>query len=139
MCITHMWRRCDLYTECACRPFTPSNFVYSYLCLYCVSSSSYPAGSVVMLLLNTNFTTATVELLNEELASSYRDVFWLSPPAGDLTSTLVLLNGVLLELVDNRNLPHLVPAEDYPGSSLSVPRISFGFVVFKDTKIPACT
>ncbi|CAI8054362.1 Heparanase [Geodia barretti] len=99
----------------------------------------YPAGSVVLLLLNTNFTTATVELLNEELASSYRDVFWLSPPAGDLTSTSVLLNGVLLELVDNRDLPHLVPAEDSPGSSFSVPSISFGFVVFKDTKIPACT
>ena len=94
---------------------------------------------MVLLLLNTNFTTATVELLNEELASSYRDVFWLSPPAGDLTSTLVLLNGVLLELVDNRDLPHLVPTVDYPDSSLSVPSISFGFVVFKDTKIPACT
>ena len=110
--------------------------MYVYYCLLC---SRYPAGSVVLLLLNTNFTTATAELLNEDLASSYRDVFWLSPPAGDLTSTSVLLNGVLLELVDNRDLPHLVPAEDSPGSSLSVPSISFGFVVFRDTKIPACT
>ncbi|CAI8023721.1 Heparanase [Geodia barretti] len=99
----------------------------------------YPSGSVVLLLLNTNFTTATAELLNEELASSTRDVFWLSPLAGDLISTSVLLNGVLLELVGNRDLPHLVPAEDSRGSSLSVPSISFGFVVFKDTKIPACT
>ena len=94
---------------------------------------------MVLLLLNTNFTTATAEPLNQELASSTRDVFWLSPLAGDLTSTSVLLNGVLLELVGNRDLPHLVPAEDSRGSSLSVPSISFGFVVFKDTKIPACT
>jgi heparanase 1 len=111
-----------------------------YLRVYAhCAKAPYPAGSVVLLLLNTNFTTATAELLNEDLASSYRDVFWLSPPAGDLTSTSVLLNEVLLELVDNRDLPHLVPAEDSRGSSLSVPSISFGFVVFKDTKIPACT
>ena len=94
---------------------------------------------MVLLLLNTNLSLATVDLLNEELVSSERDVFWLTPPAGNLTSTSVLLNGVPLLLVANTDLPDLQPVEQSPSPSLSLPGISFGFVVFKNTKILACS
>ena len=93
---------------------------------------------MVLLLLNTNFSETTVELLNEELVSSERDVFWLSPPAGNLTSTSVLLNERLLELVDNTDLPDLIPAHGFPSPFLSLPSISFGFIVFKSANLHAC-
>ena len=102
------------------------------------SPHSYPAGSVVMLLLNMNFSSVSAHLVNAELASSPRDVYWLTPPSGNLTSTSVQLNGQLLQLVDNTELPDLKPEEQAASSSITLPPISFGFYVFKDTKAPAC-
>ena len=99
---------------------------------------SYPAGSVVMLLLNMNFGSASAYLVNPELSSSSRDVYWLTPPNGNLTSTSVLLNGQLLQLVDNTEVPDLKPTEQPASSTITLPPISFGFYVFKDTKAPAC-
>ena len=99
---------------------------------------SYPAGSVVMLLLNMNFSSVSAHLVNAELASSSRDVYWLTPPSGNLTSTSVQLNGQLLQLVDNTELPDLKPEEQAASSTITLPPISFGFYVFKDTKAPAC-
>ena len=99
---------------------------------------SYPAGSVVLLVLNLNFSMTTADLLNEELISSERDMYWLAPPSGNLTSTSVQLNGVTLELVGNTELPDLKPVEQSASSSLTLPAISFGFVVFKNAKVAAC-
>jgi heparanase 1 len=102
------------------------------------AKSPYPAGSVVLLLLNLNFSAVSADLLNSELVSSERDVFWLSPPAGNLTSTSVQLNGLTLKLVDDRDLPELEPEEQPASPSLSLPAISFGFIVFKDANVKAC-
>ena len=101
-------------------------------------SHSYPMGSVVLIVLNMNFYVATADLLNEDLVSSERDVFWLSPPGGNLTSTSVQLNGVTLELVKNTELPNFKPDEQQPGGRLILPSISFGFIVFKNAKLNAC-
>ena len=93
---------------------------------------------MVLLLLNLNFSAVSADLLNSELVSSERDVFWLSPPAGNLTSTSVQLNGLTLKLVDDRELPELEPEEQSAGPSLALPPISFGFIIFKDAKVEAC-
>ena len=93
---------------------------------------------MVLLLLNLNFSAVSADLLNSELVSSERDVFWLSPPAGNLTSTSVQLNGLTLKLVDDRDLPELEPEEQPASPSLSLPAISFGFIVFKDANVKAC-
>ena len=47
-------------------------------------SPSYPAGSVVLLLLNLHTFDTTATLSNSELAASSRDVYWLTPP-GNIT------------------------------------------------------
>ena len=91
-----------------------------------------------MLLLNMNFSSVSTELKNTELASSSRDVYWLTPANGELNSTSVELNCRLLQLVDNTELPELSPEEQPASASITLPPISFGFIVFKDTKIPAC-
>lgn len=85
-----------------------------------------------------NFTTVTANVQNVELSSSNRDVYWLTPPGGNLTSTSVQLNGATLELVDNIFLPPLNPKEQLATSFLILPPISFGFIVFKDVKAAAC-
>ena len=94
---------------------------------------------MVLLLLNTNSSLVMAQLLNNELITSEREVYWLSPVGGDLSSDSVLLNGALLELVGDRDLPQLVPEAQPASNSLSLPSLSFGFIVFKDTKILACT
>lgn len=109
-----------------------------YCNLWLLTFHSYPLGSVVLIILNLNFYVATADLLNEDLVLSDRDVFWLSPPAGNLTSTSVQLNGVTLELVQNTELPNFEPDEQQPGVRLLLPSISFGFIVFKNAKLNAC-
>ena len=92
----------------------------------------------MLLLLNMDFSPVEVPLLNSELVSSERDVFWLLPPASNLTSTAVQLNGVTLQLVADTELPDLKPEEQPASSSLSLPDISFGFIVFKTARVDAC-
>ena len=47
-----------------------------YISLTC----SYPAGSVVLVLLNLHTFDTNATLSNNELASSTRDRYWLTPP-----------------------------------------------------------
>ena len=92
----------------------------------------------MLLLLNMNFSAVSADLVNSELVSSERDVFWLSPPSGNLTSTAVQLNGLTLQLVENTELPDLKPEQQPASPSLSLPPIDFGFIIFKEAKIYAC-
>jgi len=50
----------------------------------------------------------------------------------------VTLNGHLLQLVDNTSLPELEPVEQEASSTVSLPALSFGFQVFKETNAQAC-
>lgn len=42
----------------------------------------YTEGNVVLMILNLNKMKASVELKDHELASSQRDVYWMTPPGG---------------------------------------------------------
>ena len=42
----------------------------------------YTDGNVVLMILNLNKMKASVKLKDHELASSQRDVYWLTPPEG---------------------------------------------------------
>ena len=86
-----------------------------------------------------NSTSTTAYLTNSELASSTRDVYWLTPPSGNLTSTSVELNGLLLQLDNNVELPEIKALEMPAGSIITLPPISFGFYVFKNSKAIACS
>ena len=94
-----------------------------------------------MLLINVRPSSKSATLQNEELSSSRRDVYWLTPAdSNHINSTSVLLNGVLLELVgpDDMELPDLNPVEQPASSRITLPPRSFGFYVFKDSDAQAC-
>ena len=44
------------------------------------------------------------------------------------------LNGKLLELINNLDIPDLITAEKEAGIDIELPTLSFGFYVFKDAK-----
>ena len=50
----------------------------------------------------------------------------------------VALNGKRLAVVNNTTLPDLPPKEETASKTLSLPPMSFGFVVFKDSNAMAC-
>lgn len=51
--------------------------------------SRYAAGSVVLLIVNVNTYDTSATLLDNELAASARDVYWLTPPGGTANITSV--------------------------------------------------
>ena len=50
----------------------------------------------------------------------------------------VTLNGKLLELVNNSTLPDLSPMQEAASQDIQLPKLSFGFYVFKDGKAKGC-
>ena len=113
-------------------------------------------------MLNLNTFNSSIKLNDPALISSRRDVYWLTPPGGlqnilskyvllDLLTIVkphtlffiqsyrqVTLNGKLLELVNNLDIPDLNPTEKEAGKEIELPTLSFGFYVFKDTKAKGC-
>ncbi|XP_003383078.1 PREDICTED: heparanase-like [Amphimedon queenslandica] len=98
----------------------------------------YPKGSVVLLALNTNTDAAQISLENSELKSSSRDVYWLTPSENNSTSQDVLLNGVKVELVNGDSIPQLQPKAEPSGTSMELPSLSFGYIVFTSANAKAC-
>lgn len=50
----------------------------------------------------------------------------------------VALNGQALAMVNSVTLPELPPKEEPPADIISLPALSFGFMVFKDAAASAC-
>ena len=122
----------------------------------------YSAGSVVLIILNLNTFNSSIILNDQALVSSRRDVYWLTPPEGiqNILSKYALLylltivkphtlsfiqsyrqvtlNGKLLELVNNLDIPDLNPEEKEADKEIELPTLSFGFQVFKDAKAKGC-
>ena len=73
---------------CLLFPITANIIIHHIVYIHdIVIPSSYPAGSVVLILLNLNTYDTNATLANTELASSSRDVYWLTPP-GNSTNVL---------------------------------------------------
>ena len=93
-----------------------------------------------MLLINVRNFPKSATLQNEELSSSPRDVYWLTPLDSNVTSTSVLLNDELLEMggPDGMEFPDLKPVQQQASSKIILPPRSFGFYVFKNSGAQAC-
>ncbi|PFX26400.1 heparanase-like isoform X2 [Stylophora pistillata] len=102
------------------------------------SSSQYPMGSVTLFALNVHLDEPVVLKLNGELKGKDVDVYLLTPENGDLLTKTVRLNGKVLNLVDDRTLPDLVP-KSVPGDEpLDLPPLTFGFYVIPEASASAC-
>ena len=66
---------------------------------------TYPAGSVVLIILNLNTFNTSITLNDQALVSSRRDVYWLTPPEGvqNILSKYALLD--LLTIVKPIHFP----------------------------------
>ncbi|KAK7093362.1 heparanase-like [Littorina saxatilis] len=101
----------------------------------CANTDNFPAGSLVVYMLNPNNCTVTFDLrqFNTQPRFSY------SLTAGDsdgLVSKFMALNGVKLELV-NDELPDLKP-ESAPRGVVTVPAYSYTFLVFPEAGVSIC-
>ncbi|ELT92924.1 hypothetical protein CAPTEDRAFT_216883 [Capitella teleta] len=92
----------------------------------------YEQGSVTLMILNLRNRTSTIDI------EAKKHVYWLTAhgPKG-LVSRLVDLNGKTLKMLDAHTLPEFQPQE-VKSRTLSVPALSYGFVVLPEAAAPAC-
>ncbi|XP_071971961.1 heparanase isoform X1 [Engystomops pustulosus] len=107
--------------------------------LHCtnINNHKYKAGDVTLFALNLNNYTQEMKLPSF-LSGKFVDEYLLLPGDGGLLSTTVLLNGQVLKMVDEKTLPDLNGKQLLPGSSLTLPSMSFGFFVVKDVMASDC-
>ncbi|EDQ88010.1 uncharacterized protein MONBRDRAFT_26729 [Monosiga brevicollis MX1] len=74
--------------------------------------------------------------LPDNLGNTFSAYFLTSP---NLQSLTVDLNGVTLHMLDETTLPNLSGHQQPVGSSITIPALSYGFLVFPDAKAAACS
>ncbi|KAM9331469.1 heparanase [Gastrophryne carolinensis] len=106
---------------------------------HCTNTNNpdYKRGDVTVFAINLYNSTRQIQLPSS-LSEKFLDEYLLLPGDGELLSETVLLNGKVLQMVDDKTLPTLTGKEQAPGSPLVLPSLSFGFFVVKDAQASAC-
>nr|XP_053650141.1 heparanase-like isoform X2 [Cherax quadricarinatus] len=99
-------------------------------------TGDYTPGSVVVFGMNLSKEPAQVTL-SGHLATSPLLQYLLQPPDGNLQSRQVMLNGRVLDVTSDGQLPDLMPSSQPPGT-LQIPATSLGFWVLPHAQAPAC-
>ncbi|XP_063281413.1 heparanase [Pelobates fuscus] len=107
--------------------------------MHCTNTDNptYTGGDVTLFAINLH-NGAQHMILPSILSGKGVDEYMLLPGEEGLLSTSVLLNGEVLQMVDDRTLPALNGKPLKPGSQLVLPPLSFGFFVVKNAKASAC-
>lgn len=110
---------------------------------FCANQDQGKKGAVTLVVLNTAKAAATlrVDLGGGGGARAQRAVLYMQTSyPGVLTSRDVFLNMKLLQLADEvtGELPNLAGANVAAGGKLTLPPVSYGFVVLPDAAAPAC-
>ncbi|XP_075705933.1 heparanase [Rhinoderma darwinii] len=107
--------------------------------LHCtnINNPKYKVGDVTLFAMNLLNHTQEMQL-PIFLSGKFVDEYLLLPGKAGLLSTIVLLNGQVLKMVDEKTLPALNGKQLDPGSPLILPSMSFGFFVVKSAKASAC-
>ncbi|XP_044160261.1 heparanase [Bufo gargarizans] len=107
--------------------------------LHCtnINNPKYKVGDVTLFAMNLNSFSQEIQLPSI-LSGKFVDEYLLLPGEGGLLSQTVLLNGQVLEMVDDKTLPDLNGKQLDPGSHLLLPSMSFGFFVVKSAMASAC-
>lgn len=110
--------------------------------LHCSAKKSFSRGSVTLFALNLSKKPARMVVPPLLRSSSTVEAFVLqSDPPGQegLLSSSVKLNGVLLQMLDDKTLPLLPAAPLPPAEHLDLPPYSMAFFVFPEAKAKACS
>ncbi|XP_046859352.1 heparanase-like [Xenia sp. Carnegie-2017] len=105
---------------------------------HCISQKSgYTSDSIVLIALNTKHTEAKI-ILTKNFEKLTIHQYLLTPcETGNLTSQKVKLNGKLLEMLNNKTLPHLQP-KPISADNIILPPVSYGFYVILETQLQVC-
>jgi len=98
----------------------------------------YPPGSVTIFAINFSQNLTKSLELPEAWRQYSTDMYLLTPPGGDLLSQQVELNGQVLELVTDTQLPRLLPQTLPSQQPFTLPPLSFGFLVVPSASAKAC-
>jgi len=108
--------------------------IYAH-CINSYGSHKYPDGDVVIIAINLDPRNNLLFNMEDPLSKLKADAFILQP-VGDITSKQVLLNGQVLEMVDDKTLPAFNSKE--VTQPFSLPSLTFGFFVLKGANAKAC-
>jgi len=115
-----------------------------YLRVYGHCTKNYPPfqpGPVTLLLLNLHPTTPYNITVTTQMGLVYtgsRDEYFLTAPGNDLRLQQTLLNGKLLELTPEGDIPPLEPVRRNGHEPLVMAPLSYGYVVLLQVEAPAC-
>ncbi|XP_033119438.1 heparanase-like [Anneissia japonica] len=105
-----------------------------------LTSSEYAAGDVTVYILNLDkYSSKSISITEVNHKIKGIDQYLLtSHGESGMRSKFVDLNGVKLEMVDERTLPDLPPKQLDPKQDILIPPLSFGFYVMKGADASAC-
>ncbi|KAK7080638.1 hypothetical protein SK128_002596 [Halocaridina rubra] len=98
----------------------------------------YEPGNVVIYGMNTGNETATIKL-NSMGPNQAIEQYLLEPANGMLKSREVLLNGELLEMTSDEELPEFSPLPLNHNRKFQIPPLRFGFWVIQNAAVANCT
>ncbi|KAL5022409.1 hypothetical protein ScPMuIL_001564 [Solemya velum] len=116
--------------------FDSSSYVRIYA--HCTNTKvpKYQKGSITFYTMN--LSNATVDLLFPQFPGAELEVYLLQPKGTQgLTSRGVTLNGVLLELTEEDEIPNLI-IPTVQTDSVSFPSLTFGFIVIPMANVTLC-
>lgn len=108
---------------------------YAFCTRYKDSIFSYNQGDITVMILNLQNNTVNVDLnvyghqYDEYLLTSYPNV---------IQSRDILLNGKVIQMINDETFPKLEPMEADGGSTITMEALSYGFIVIVDANANAC-
>ncbi|XP_053407885.1 heparanase-like isoform X2 [Mercenaria mercenaria] len=98
--------------------------------------SGYSAGSLTVYVMNLDQSPVSIEFPKFSSSTKF-DVYNMLGKENSILSHYVDLNGVTLQLVDDKTLPDLLRPVTTT-STVSIPAMSYSFIVIPDAQLPVC-
>ena len=99
-------------------------------------SAEFPPGTVTMMAMNLDKTKSANITLQGRLRKKSIQQYLVTPPSGNLLSNEVLLNGKLIQMMSDTDLPELLPEK--VKQPLKLPPSSYAFYVIDKAGVNAC-
>lgn len=98
--------------------------------------SGYQRGSVTMYVMNLGDFSTTIKLAQYPAGTELHS-YTMSPPGDDITAQTIMLNGVLLQMKDDRTLPDLLIPVKTTDSVFIKPK-TYTFIVVPNAQLSVC-
>jgi len=130
-----LWKR--LMGEGVLRVQGDPNTPYLRVYAHCTKNNN-PPGSVTLLLLNLHPSVSYNVITSIEVYNGPRDEYLLTAPENRLQLQQTQLNGKLLQLTPDLQIPELPPVRRAGNEPLVIAPLSYGYVVLLEKRAEAC-